>query len=45
MQSVDVMDNQSDLPQVIFEEMPEDYRDFYARRMVVKIQNKAYVPS
>ena len=26
MQSVDVMDNQSDLPQVIFEEMPEDSR-------------------
>ena len=26
VQSVDVMDNQSDLPQVIFEEMPEDSR-------------------
>ena len=26
----------------ILDEMPEEYKDFYARRMVVRIQNKAF---
>ena len=26
----------------ILDEMPREYKDFYARRMVVRIQNKAF---
>lgn len=27
----------------ILEELPPDYRDFYARRMVLRIQSRAYL--
>lgn len=27
----------------ILEELPPDYRDFYARRMVLRIQSRAYI--
>ena len=26
----------------LLEELPEEYRDFYARRLVIKIQNRCY---
>ncbi len=29
----------------ILDEMPEEYKDVYARRMVSRIQNKARIPS